>query len=90
MEGSVIELFGDRQTYTRKSEEQLKYRAQRPGESMQVCIQSVLRLCRKVNPSMPDDEKVSHQMKGLAEDIYQPLLTKEISTQLISRKGATA
>ncbi|GFW39695.1 retrotrans_gag domain-containing protein [Trichonephila clavipes] len=35
-------LFGDRQKYTRRAEEQLKCRAQRSGESTQSYIQSVL------------------------------------------------
>ncbi|GBM69154.1 hypothetical protein AVEN_229643-1 [Araneus ventricosus] len=29
---------------------------------------------------MPEDDKVSHLMKGIAEDVYQALLTKEIRT----------
>ncbi|GFV21216.1 CCHC-type domain-containing protein [Trichonephila clavipes] len=72
-------LFGDRQKYTRRAEEQLKYRAQRSGESTQSYIQSVLGLCQEVNPLMREDEKVSHLMKGVAEDIYQALLTREIN-----------
>ncbi|GFX79295.1 retrotrans_gag domain-containing protein [Trichonephila clavipes] len=54
-------LFGDRQKYTRRAEEQLKCRAQRSGESTQSYIQSVLGLCK--NPLMKEDEKVSHLMK---------------------------
>ncbi|GFV17477.1 retrotrans_gag domain-containing protein [Trichonephila clavipes] len=42
-------------------------------------IQSVLGLCQEVNPLMKEDEKVSHLMKGVAEDIYQALLTREIN-----------
>ncbi|GFT06655.1 CCHC-type domain-containing protein [Trichonephila clavipes] len=72
-------LFGDRQKYTRRAEEQLKVRAQRSGESTQSYIQSVLGLCQEVNPLMREDEKVSHLMKGVAEDIYQALLTREIN-----------
>ncbi|GFW57796.1 CCHC-type domain-containing protein [Trichonephila clavipes] len=72
-------LFGDRQKYTRRTEEQLKCRAQRSGESTQSYIQSVLGLCQEVNPLMREDEKVSHLMKGVAEDIYQALLTREIN-----------
>ncbi|GFU24819.1 hypothetical protein TNCV_2428131 [Trichonephila clavipes] len=73
-------LFGDRQKYTRRAEEQLKCRAQRSGESTQSYIQSVLGLCQEVNPLMREDEKnVSHLMKGVAEDIYQALLTREIN-----------
>ncbi|GFY12581.1 CCHC-type domain-containing protein [Trichonephila clavipes] len=72
-------LFGDRQKY--RAEEQLKCRAQRSGESTQSYIQSVLGLCQEVNPLMKEDEKkkVSHLMKGVAEDIYQALLTREIN-----------
>ncbi|GFT44649.1 retrotrans_gag domain-containing protein [Trichonephila clavipes] len=72
-------LFGDRQKYTRRAEEQLKFRAQRSGESTHSYIQSVLGLCQEVNPLMKEDEKVSHLMKGVAEDIYQALLTREIN-----------
>ncbi|GFU01220.1 CCHC-type domain-containing protein [Trichonephila clavipes] len=36
-------------------------------------------LCQEVNPLMREDEKVSHLMKGVAEDIYQALLTREIN-----------
>ncbi|GFW77945.1 CCHC-type domain-containing protein [Trichonephila clavipes] len=70
-------LFGDRQKYTRRAEEQLKCRAQRSGESTQSYIQSVL------GKGKSSDErrrkKVSHLMKGVAEDIYQALLTREIN-----------
>ncbi|GFS71564.1 CCHC-type domain-containing protein [Trichonephila clavipes] len=72
-------LFGDRQKYTRRAEEQLKCRARRSGESTQSYIQGVLGLCQEVNPLMKKDEKVSHLMKGVAEDIYQALLTREIN-----------
>ncbi|GFV16817.1 CCHC-type domain-containing protein [Trichonephila clavipes] len=49
------------------------------GESTQSYIQGVLGLCQEVNPLMKEDEKVSHLMKGVAEDIYQALLTREIN-----------
>ncbi|GFW06992.1 retrotrans_gag domain-containing protein [Trichonephila clavipes] len=62
-----------------RAEEQLKCRAQRSGESTQSYIQGVLELCQEVNPLMKEDEKVSHLMKGVAEDIYQALLTREIN-----------
>ncbi|GFT49718.1 CCHC-type domain-containing protein [Trichonephila clavipes] len=60
-------LFGDRQKYTRRAEEQLKCRAQRSGESTQSYIQSVLGLCQEVNPLMKEDEKVSHLMKDMKQ-----------------------
>ncbi|GFS61500.1 retrotrans_gag domain-containing protein [Trichonephila clavipes] len=40
-------LFGDRQKYTRRAEEQLKGRAQRSGESTQSYIQSVLDFAKR-------------------------------------------
>ncbi|GFX71448.1 CCHC-type domain-containing protein [Trichonephila clavipes] len=42
-------LFGDRQKYTRRAEEQLKCRAQRSGESTQSYIQSLLGLCQEAS-----------------------------------------
>ncbi|GFY49444.1 CCHC-type domain-containing protein [Trichonephila inaurata madagascariensis] len=39
----------------------------------------MLVLCHKVNPKMTENEKVSHLMKGVAEDAYQSLLIKDIS-----------
>ncbi|GFY28786.1 retrotrans_gag domain-containing protein [Trichonephila clavipes] len=42
-------LFGDRQKYTRRAEEQLKCQAQRSGESTQSYIQSVLELCQETD-----------------------------------------
>ncbi|GFU79010.1 CCHC-type domain-containing protein [Trichonephila clavipes] len=60
-------LFGDRQKYTRRAEEQLKGRAQRSGESTQSYTQSVLGLCQEVNPLMKEDEKVSHLMKDMKQ-----------------------
>ncbi|GFT14829.1 CCHC-type domain-containing protein [Trichonephila clavipes] len=65
-------LFGDRQRYTRRAEEQLKCRAQRSGESTQSYIQSVLGLCQEVNPLMREDEKVSHLMKVLLRIFIRP------------------
>lgn len=71
--------FGDTTHYVRRAEEQLKCRAQKPGESTQSYIQSVLGLCHEANPNMTEAEKVSHLMKGVAEDVYQALVIKEIT-----------
>ncbi|GFT97557.1 CCHC-type domain-containing protein [Trichonephila clavipes] len=74
-----VYFFLDGTATVRRAEEQLKCRAQRSGESTQSYIQGVLGLCQEVNPLMKEDEKVSHLMKGVAEDIYQALLTREIN-----------
>ena len=72
--------FGDRQRQIRSAEEQLKNRAQRHGEPTQSYIQSVLALCNVVNPNMTEADKITHLMKGIAEDMYQALLIKDVAT----------
>ncbi|GFY05855.1 retrotrans_gag domain-containing protein [Trichonephila clavipes] len=78
-------LFGDRQKYTRRAEEQLKCRAPHTHthtafrREYTVLHTKCIRLCQEVNSLMKEDEKVSHLMKGVAEDIYQALLTREIN-----------
>ncbi|GFU73193.1 CCHC-type domain-containing protein [Trichonephila clavipes] len=66
-------LFGDRQKYTRRAEEQLKCRAQRSGESTQSYIQSVLGLCQ---------ELVDRDLKGFQTSYRLHPLTDE--TDLVS------
>lgn len=72
--------FGDTTYYVQQAQDQLKTRAQRPGESTQSYIQNVLGLCQEAKPNMTEDEKLSHLMKGVAENVYQALVTKEIAT----------
>lgn len=64
----------------RQAERLLLTRAQKSGEMAEAYIQDVLALCRKVNPSMPEDEKIAHLMKGISEDLYQILLAQEYQT----------
>ncbi|GFX67406.1 CCHC-type domain-containing protein [Trichonephila clavipes] len=61
--------FGDRQKYTRRSEEQLKCRAQRSGESTQSYIQSVL--------DLPREEIVQDEV----ERVLAPVSTKPTETR---------
>ncbi|XP_067136184.1 uncharacterized protein [Centruroides vittatus] len=75
----IQKVFGDDRQQSRRAEELLKRRAQKHGENTQSYIQDVLRLCNKVNPNMKKADKVSHLMKGVAEDMYQALLTKELT-----------
>ncbi|GBO00401.1 hypothetical protein AVEN_264576-1 [Araneus ventricosus] len=73
-------VFGDTQLYVRRAKDILKCRAQKSGESTQSYIQDVLGLCHLIDSNMPEDDKVSHLMKGIAVDVYQALLTKEMRT----------
>lgn len=61
----------------RQAESQLLTRIQKIGETCEAYIQDVLALCRKVNPSMSEDEKIAHLMKGIVEDMYQILLVQD-------------
>ncbi|GFY50671.1 CCHC-type domain-containing protein [Trichonephila inaurata madagascariensis] len=71
--------IGSTELFMKQAERELKNRAQKMGESTQSYIQSVLVLFHKVNPKMTENEKVFHLIKGVAEDIYQSLLVKDIS-----------
>ncbi|KFM62702.1 hypothetical protein X975_05395, partial [Stegodyphus mimosarum] len=61
----------------RQAERLLLTRAQQIDETSEAYIQDVLSLCRKANPSMSEDEKVAHLMKGIAEDLYQVLSSQD-------------
>lgn len=80
LKSELTRTFGDSRRTKKRAEEELNVRAQQHGESTQSYIQGVLRLCQQVNPQMPENERVSHLMKGIAEDFYQALLTKELTT----------
>ncbi|UYV70790.1 K02A2.6-like [Cordylochernes scorpioides] len=53
-------------------------RAQKVRRYSEAYIQDVLYLCQVVNPRMDDERKLGHLMKGVAEDIYQILLAKDV------------
>ncbi|UYV72903.1 hypothetical protein LAZ67_10001126 [Cordylochernes scorpioides] len=55
-------------------------KAQTSGETAESYIQEVLLLCRQSNPGMSEGKKVSHLIKGVAKEIYQALIGKDIST----------
>ncbi|UYV77521.1 K02A2.6-like, partial [Cordylochernes scorpioides] len=42
--------------------------------------QDVLRLCKEVDPHMNEEDKISHLMKGIAEELYQALLPSDAHT----------
>jgi hypothetical protein len=79
-EDELKNTFGNAQLYVKQANDRLKSRAQKFGEATQSYIQDVLGLCQQADPSMAEDDKIAHLLKGVAEDIYQALLTKEIKT----------
>ncbi|UYV70424.1 Transposase [Cordylochernes scorpioides] len=48
------------------------------SESTEFYIQDVLRLGKEVDPQMSDEDKISHLMKGIAEEVYQALLPRNV------------
>ncbi|UYV72258.1 hypothetical protein LAZ67_9002369 [Cordylochernes scorpioides] len=74
------EIFGNKEDTARKAENILRTRAQTSGENVESYIQEVLLLCKQSNPRMSEGEKVSHLIKGVAEEVYQALVGKDIST----------
>ncbi|GFW76018.1 retrotrans_gag domain-containing protein [Trichonephila clavipes] len=71
-------LFGKRQKYTRRAEVQLKCRAQRSGEYIVLHTKCIRTLPRGKSSDERRRKSVT-LMKGVAEDIYQALLTREIN-----------
>uniref|UniRef100_L7LYG4 CCHC-type domain-containing protein n=1 Tax=Rhipicephalus pulchellus TaxID=72859 RepID=L7LYG4_RHIPC len=69
--------FGDTSSKKKKAEQTLARRAQLPGETCTTYIEEVLKLCSIVNTNMSDEDKVGHLLKGIAEDVYSFLITKE-------------
>ncbi|GFY75056.1 transposon Ty3-I Gag-Pol polyprotein [Trichonephila inaurata madagascariensis] len=78
LENGLKAAFGDTQTYVRRARDHLKSRAQQPWECIQSYIQDVLELCKQAEPSMSEEDKVSHLMKGVTEDLFQALLTRDV------------
>ncbi|UYV72153.1 hypothetical protein LAZ67_9001970 [Cordylochernes scorpioides] len=74
------EIFGNKEDTARKAENILRTRAQTSGENVESYIQEVLLLCKQSNPRMSEGEKVSHLIKGVAEEVYQALIGKDIGT----------
>ncbi|UYV73826.1 K02A2.6-like, partial [Cordylochernes scorpioides] len=73
-------VFGKNENSRLRAEKTLKTRAQLKGESTEFYIQDVLRLCKEVDPHMNEQDKISHLMKGIAEELYQALLPRDAHT----------
>ncbi|UYV76666.1 hypothetical protein LAZ67_14001640 [Cordylochernes scorpioides] len=74
------EIFGNKEDTAIKADSILRTRAQTSGENVESYIQEVLLLCKQSNPRMSEGEKVSHLIKGVAEEVYKALVGKDIST----------
>ncbi|UYV67707.1 hypothetical protein LAZ67_5001662 [Cordylochernes scorpioides] len=73
-------VFGKKENSKLQEEKKLKTRAQLKGESTECYIQDVLCLCKEVDPQMSEEDKISHLMKGIAEELYQALLPRDVQS----------
>ncbi|UYV82773.1 hypothetical protein LAZ67_22000808 [Cordylochernes scorpioides] len=73
-------VFGKKENSRLQAEKKLKTRAQLKGESTECYIQDLLCLCKEVDPQMSEEDKISHLMKGIAEELYQALLPRDVQS----------
>ncbi|UYV65607.1 ASPRV1 [Cordylochernes scorpioides] len=73
-------VFGKKENSKLQAEKKLKTRAQLKGESTEFYIQDVLCLCKEADLQMSEDDKISHLMKGIAEELYQALLPRDVQS----------
>ena len=73
----IRKCFGDASAKKKLAEQTLLQRAQVPGETCTTYIEDVVKLCKLVNPRMAEEDKVGHLLKGIAEDVYTFLISKD-------------
>ncbi|XP_077530883.1 uncharacterized protein LOC144142923 [Haemaphysalis longicornis] len=59
------------------AEQCLRVRAQQPGENFTSYIEDVVDLCRRINMDMSEQEKIRHILKGIEDDVFQMLMSKD-------------
>lgn len=74
------EVFGQSAGCRRAAKRELGMRVQTSTESYLAYIQDVLTLCRKVDATMAEADKVAHVLKGIADDAFNLLVFRGCST----------
>ncbi|XP_077552187.1 uncharacterized protein LOC144166565 [Haemaphysalis longicornis] len=62
------------------AEQCLRVRAQQPGENFTSYIEDIVDLCRRINMDMSEQEKIRHILKGIEDDPFQMLMSKDPKT----------
>lgn len=75
-----LAVFGRPAVRKLQAEQRLRLRAQQVGENFTSYIEDVLDLCRRVDPSMQEAEKIKHILKGIDDDAFQMLLSRDLRT----------
>lgn len=71
-----MDVFGRPALRKLLAQQRLGERAQQAGETFTSYIEDIIDLCRRANDAMPESEKIRHIMKGIEEDAFQMLLSK--------------
>lgn len=74
------EVFGRPAVQKLRAEQRLQSRSQQPGETFTSYIEDVIDLCKRVDVSMTEGNKIKHILKGIDEDAFQMLISKSPST----------
>lgn len=77
---TLTEVFGRPAVRRLRAEQRLRGRVQRTDESFTSYIEDVLSLCRRVNSSMDEADKIKHVMKGVDDHAFQMLVAKSPQT----------
>lgn len=75
-----VEVFGRPAVRLLCAEQRLRERAQQAGENFTSYIEDILDLCKRVNPVMPETEKIKHILKGIEDGAFHMLLGKNAET----------
>ncbi|XP_040075474.3 uncharacterized protein LOC120847682, partial [Ixodes scapularis] len=73
-------LFGDPTARRLSAKRKLASRVQTPTESYITYIQDILSLCQKADPVMTNADKVTHILKGIADNAFQLIVFKDCAT----------
>ncbi|XP_070391256.1 uncharacterized protein [Dermacentor albipictus] len=74
------DFFGNPYGHQLAAQKALSSRVQTSPESYVTYIQDVLALCRKVDAHMTESHKVSHILKGIADDAFHLLIFNDVVT----------
>ncbi|KAM7297534.1 uncharacterized protein ISCGN_022685 [Ixodes scapularis] len=76
----LSDVFGCPVSRKENATQRLATRAQSTGESITTYVEDILALCKRVNPTMSEKEKVENIMKGIAEDAFAVLVSQNPTT----------
>lgn len=76
----LVRIFGRPAVRKLRAEQRLRLRAQQVGENFTSYIEDVIDLCRRVDPSMQEADKIKHILKGIDDDAFQMLLSRDLRT----------